>query len=298
MLPQGLKRELSLLSLQVAGGRDCGLRGPGDRAAESLAGCGGHRACMGNDLPPQTLSLNGVGDRGQGSPGILFSSCPFSSSPVHPTPPALLHSAFASPAVSSEAQTIAADDPSAESTAAPPPQPEIRFRIAGARLPGSGLSPPSHFLLEMSPCPPRTPPHPSRASLGEVQELVSGFAPLLATPARWGVGWGAGWGVGVGGLAPAAPAGPAVRGACGPAQRPCAGGSRGVTEPTPCSPRWRGDKPGSRFPWKRHLFAAEPESEPGPCAWGCGGGHGGQGHRSAGWDSPRAASEGAAHLQP
>lgn len=185
--------------LVLAGGRRQRLWPPwarGSGGSESLAGCGGHRACMGNDLPPQTLSLNGVGDRGQGSPGILFSSCPFSSSPVHPTPPALLHSAFASPAVSSEAQTIAADDPSAESTAAPPPQPEIRFRIAGARLPGSGLSPPSHFLLEMSPCPPRTPPHPSRASLGEVQELVSGFAPLLATPARWGVGWGAGWGWG------------------------------------------------------------------------------------------------------
>lgn len=125
---------------------------------------------------------------GKGSPSALFSSCPLSSPlPCPPSPPpSLLHSAFASQAVSSEAQTIEADDPTAESTASPPPAARNRLlHIAGAQAARLRLFPPSHFFLEMSPHLPPTPLHPSGLPPGGSRASLW-LHPFAGTPMQWG----------------------------------------------------------------------------------------------------------------
>lgn len=82
-----------------------------------------------------------------------------------------------------EAQTIEANDPTAESTPSPSSQKSSvthRPPSLGPRLPDRDLFLPSHFLLEMSPVLPLLPT--PQASSREVQGLASDSTYLLGTP--------------------------------------------------------------------------------------------------------------------
>lgn len=149
----------------------------------------------------------GWGTEGQassrkGSPSILISSgplspplpCPPAPPPPPPAPQILfspnprLCSALAPVTVSSEAQTIEADDPTAESTHTHPPPPRGQ-KSSVTHLWGPGCQTetfffPSYFLLEMS-TPPQTPHLPREGSRTHLWLCL-----LCGAPLQWGGGQG------------------------------------------------------------------------------------------------------------